>query len=101
MALCWRSFISAKSQKPTAKVKKNERKSWFDSDERSFCVFSKDNGRTKYKRIGIIKPIKGKIWDNRYMAVEEEADNALLKYITFKVVSGNGFYPGMLVREIR
>lgn len=60
-----------------------------------------DNGRTKYKRIGIIKPIKGKIWDNRYMAVEEEADNALLKYTTFKVVSGNGFYPGMLVREIR
>lgn len=60
-----------------------------------------DNGRTKYKRIGIIKPIKGKIWDNRYMAVEEEADNAMLKYTTFKVVSGNGFYPGMLVREIR
>ena len=63
--------------------------------------FSKDNGRTKYKRIGIIKPIKGKIWDNRYMAVEEEAVNALLKYTTFEVVSGKGFYPGMLVREIR
>ena len=64
-------------------------------------VLPKDNGRTKYKRIGIIKPIKGKIWDNRYMAVEEEVDNALLKYTTFKVVSDNGFYPGMLVRKIR
>lgn len=60
-----------------------------------------ENGRTKYKRVGVIKPVKGKIWDNRYMAVEEEADNALLKYTTFEVVSGNGFYPGMLVREIR
>lgn len=35
------------------------------------------------------------------MAVEEEAENALLKYTTFEVVSGKGFYPGMLVREIR
>lgn len=60
-----------------------------------------DNGRTKYKRVGIIKPVSNKIWDNRYMAVEEEAENALLKYTTFKVVSGKGFYPGMLVREIR
>ena len=60
-----------------------------------------DNQHTKYKRVGIIKPAKGKIWDNRYMAVEEEAENALLKYTTFEVVSGSGFYPGMLVREIR
>lgn len=60
-----------------------------------------ENGRTKYKRVGVIKPVKGKIWDNRYMAVEEEAENALLKYTTFEVVSGNGFYPGMLVREIK
>lgn len=60
-----------------------------------------ENGRTKYKRVGTIKPAKGKIWDNRYMAVEEEAENALLKYTTFEVVSGKGFYPGMLVREIR
>jgi hypothetical protein len=60
-----------------------------------------DNGRTKYKRVGIIKPAKGKIWDNRYMAVEEEAVNANLNYTTFEVVSGSGFYPGMLVREIK
>ena len=59
------------------------------------------NGNITYQRKGIIKPIPNKIWDNRYMAVEEEADNALLKYTTFEVVSGNGFYPGMLVREIR
>ncbi len=59
------------------------------------------NGHTKYKRVGTIKPVKGKIWDNRYMAVEEEAENALLKYTTFEIVSGKGFYPGMLIREIR
>lgn len=60
-----------------------------------------ENGRTKYKRVGTIKPAKGKIWDDRYMAVEEEAENANLKYTTFEVVSGSGFYPGMLVREIK
>mgnify|MGYP007069912894 FL=1 len=46
------------------------------------------NGKISYQRKGIIKPAKGKIWDNRYMAVEEEAENALLKYTTFEVVSG-------------
>lgn len=60
-----------------------------------------DNGRTVYKRVGTIKPVKGKIWDNRYMAVEEEAENAMLKYTTFKAITGNRFYPGMLIREIR
>ena len=35
------------------------------------------------------------------MRVEEEAENANLNYTTFEVVSGSGFYPGMLVREIK
>ena len=60
-----------------------------------------ENGRTTYKRVGTIKPVKGKIWDNRYMAVEEEAENAMLKYTTFESITGNKFYPGMLIREIR
>lgn len=60
-----------------------------------------DNGKTEYKRVGVIKPIKDKIWDNRYMAAEEEAINANLKYTSFKTVSGSGFYKGMLIREIK
>lgn len=59
------------------------------------------NGKITYVRKGIIKPVERKIWDNRYMAVEEAAANANLSYTTFEVVSGSGFYPGMLVREIK
>lgn len=58
-------------------------------------------GNISYKRVGVIKPVENKIWDNRYMAVEEIANNATLGYTTFDVISGSGFYPGMLIREIK
>jgi len=57
-------------------------------------------GRTQYKRVGLIKPV-GKIWDNRYMAAEEKSATAHLAYTEFKKVSGGDFYPGMLIREIK
>ena len=60
-----------------------------------------EKGRTQYKRKGVIRPVKGQIWDNRYMAVEEGAENATLGFTTFEKVSGSDFYPGMLVREIK
>jgi hypothetical protein len=60
----------------------------------------KENGKVEYKRVGIIQPIKNLIWDNRYMAVEENATNATLGYTTFKKVSGGDFYQGMLIREM-
>lgn len=59
-----------------------------------------DNGTRRYKRVGIIKPVADLIWDNRYMSVEEGADNATLGATTFKKVSGGDFFPGMLIREI-
>lgn len=59
-------------------------------------------GRTRYRRVGVVKPIKGKIWDNRYMAeYEKENENSTRTSTEFKVVSGKGFYPGMLLREIK
>lgn len=59
------------------------------------------NGRTRYKRIGIVRPIKGKIWDNRFMAeFEEENEGNTRTETEFEIVSGSGFYPGMLLREI-
>lgn len=58
------------------------------------------DGRTIYKRVGVIKPIGNMIWDNRFMAVEEGAYGANLKCTTFKKVSGEDFYPGMLIRQI-
>lgn len=60
-----------------------------------------DRGVTTYKRVGLIKPIKGKIWDNRYMADEEKTNEAGLNGTYFEVVSGKDFYPGMLIRETR
>lgn len=60
-----------------------------------------ERGVTTYKRVGIIKPIKGKIWDNRFMADEEKTTEAALDGTYFEVVSGKDFYPGMLIRETK
>lgn len=63
--------------------------------------YSDKNGKTAYRRVGIIQPVKGKIWDNRYMALEEGASGSKLDATTFRKVSGGDFYPGMLIREIK
>lgn len=60
-----------------------------------------NDGSTNYRRVGTVVPVSDKIWDNRYMATEEEAEGATLGSTTFKVVSGSGFFPGMLLREIK
>ncbi len=59
------------------------------------------DGRIEYKRIGTIVPVKDKIWDNRYMALEEGAYGADLQATTFTVKSGSTPYPGVLVRQIK
>lgn len=56
-------------------------------------------GRLSYRRVGIIKPKANHIWDNRYMADDEDAD-ARLGYTEFEKVSGGEMLPGMLIREI-
>lgn len=76
-----------------------------DIDEKSrfevLEVIEDDNGRTRYKRVGIVKPVKGKIWDNRFMAeFEDENEGNTRTETEFEVVSGSGFYPGMLLREM-
>lgn len=65
-------------------------------------VFGND-GQISYIRKATIRPVAGQIWDNRYMAVEEEAPNANLEATRFKIIAGDksGIYAGMLVREIR
>ena len=73
-------------------------------DDSQYEVLEKtidESGRTHYERVGIIKPVSGKIWDNRYMAAEEKAEGADLKFTTFEKVSGGPFFAGMLVREIK
>lgn len=58
------------------------------------------DGRTTYKRVAIIKPKKGKIWDNRYMAEFEEHKNGLMKSTEFELVSGCISQTACLIREI-
>ena len=60
-----------------------------------------DRGVTTYKRVGLIKPIKGKIWDNRFMADEEKTTEAAIDGTLFEKISGKDFYPGMLIRETK
>lgn len=59
------------------------------------------NGMMVYRRVGVVRPVENMIWDNRYMAAEEQADGATLMTTTFRAVSGSNFYPGMLIREIK
>lgn len=70
-----------------------------DSQYEVLEVSQDESGMTTYRRKGIVRPVKDRIWDNRYMAIEEEATGAELKGTTFEVVSGGGFYQGMLLRE--
>ena len=51
--------------------------------------------------MGELKPLEGKIWDNRYMAMEDGAANSDLEGTFFKVTSGRNLYPGLLIREIK
>jgi hypothetical protein len=60
-----------------------------------------DDGKITYKRMGIVRPVFGRIWDNRFMAVEEEARGARLDGTEFRVVRGSNLQPGMLLRECR
>lgn len=59
-----------------------------------------DEGRLYYKRQGIIRPIKGRIKDNRYMVDTQESAGVLLEATEFEIVSGRDFTPGMLIREL-
>ena len=74
------------------------------------------DGKLSYKKVGEIAPVKGQIWDNRFMAAEEaaqlkaagvknqdvEADegNVDLTATMFKRVSGITPYAGLLIREV-
>lgn len=59
-----------------------------------------NKGKIEYKRVGTVKPVAGKIWDNRYMADAEGSKESSLNHTYFIRTSGNNFYPGMLLREI-
>jgi len=59
-------------------------------------------GRTRYKRKGIIKVEKDQIWDNRYLAEEEpKASGELIEPLEYTLFAGGkNYYAGMLIRQI-
>ncbi len=58
-----------------------------------------NDGRTHYKRKGIIKVDKDHIWDNRFMANEDPENTQ--SQLDFTVFKGSGkYYKGMLIRQI-
>ncbi len=60
-----------------------------------------NNGRTKYKRRGIIKVDKKHIWDNRYEAGKGGDESNEASKLGFTKFRGIGkFYEGMLIRQI-
>lgn len=59
------------------------------------------DGKTVYRRVGKIAPEKKQIWDNRFMAAEEQAVGSELSATTFKTLTGGPFYPGMLIRQLK
>lgn len=58
------------------------------------------NGRIKYKRVGVVTPVAGRIWDNRFMAAEEGAVGSEFTATAFKVKSGKRPETGHFVRQI-
>lgn len=73
------------------------------TDGSSFQVVQRlqdpETGKTKYKYVATVKAKKGKVWDNRYNAVLEQADGATLPYTTFVKTAGGEILPGMLLIE--
>lgn len=62
-------------------------------------ILDPKTNRTKYRYVATLVPIKGKIWDNRYNAVLEEAPGSELSATTFKKKTGGEILPGMLIIE--
>lgn len=73
------------------------------TDKSTFQVIRKEvdpeTNKTTYKYVASLKAVKGKIWDNRYMAAEEKEEGSELTYSIFKKTSGGEILPGMLVVE--
>lgn len=73
------------------------------TEKSSFQVIRKEvdpkTHKTLYKHVANLKPVKGKIWDNRYMAADEKEVGADLTYTLFKKTAGGEILPGMLIIE--
>jgi len=66
------------------------------------CVYNK--GRLKYDRVAVLKPVKNKIWDNRFNAIienDEDSDNAGTLFKLTDKTNASKVSIGMLIRQIK
>lgn len=60
------------------------------------------NGTHSYQHVTTATPVKGKIWDNRFMAREEEAPGSQLGYTTFTIEPSTiPLTPDMFIRRVK
>lgn len=61
-----------------------------------------EKGVLVYKRIGLIKPVKNRIWDNRFNALIENDRDGEISGTLFKLsgAAATEIMPGMLVRQV-
>ena len=95
------SSVDAEAKTVTAKIGMKEGVTAKSKYEILVPVFDEATGKFKYNRKGTLKPDPKKIWDNRYMANDEQAVGSDLNATTFKITGGVGILPGMLIREIK
>lgn len=62
-------------------------------------IIDPETQKTSYKYVATLQPEKGKIWDNRYMAFNEQEAGSELIATQFRKVSGGEVLPGMLIIE--
>ena len=66
------------------------------------CVY--DKGRLKYERVAVLKPVKNRIWDNRFNAIienDEDGDNAGTLFKITDKTNASKVSVGMLIRQIK
>ncbi len=69
-----------------------------------FQVVEDKDGVRKFENVGSVKPVKGYIWDNRYMADFGKGSykgNTYIDGTYFKQINGGKLKPGMLLREAK
>ena len=58
-------------------------------------------GKVTYKKVGTISVEKGKIWDNRFNLADEKPEEGKEAIDRTTFSGGSGYYPGMLIRQIK
>ena len=62
-------------------------------------VIDPEKQTSTYRHVADLRPVKGEIWDNRYNAVLEHAEDSELNATLFKKTGGGEILPGMLIIE--